>query len=301
MFGEIAYNIIAPIFIMIGISFLVDRTLKPDPRGLSRLVVYLFTPFLVLDGLANSDMKAGEAGKLMAVAVLMMIGVALVAWGVAHIARFERRLASAFILSSVLINAGNYGIPLNEFAFGIQGEERALIFFVATVVVSNTLGVYLASLGSASARRALVNVFLVPLPYAAVLGLGINASGVDIPVPLDRAISILSDAAIPTMLVVLGIQLSRASIQRNHFGPILMASGMRLIVAPLIALLLVLLFGMSGVTRDVALVQSAMPTAVISGVLATEFGSDAEFVTSTILTSTLLSMATLSVLLSFLL
>ena len=68
----------------------------------------------------------------------------------------------------------------------------------------------------------------------------------------------------------------------------------------MIAVALVMLLNMNGVTRQVSLVQSAMPTAVIGGVLATEFGGreDAEFVTSVILLSTALSMLTLSILLS---
>ena len=44
--------------------------------------------------------------------------------------------------------------------------------------------------------------------------------------------------------------------------------------------------------------QSAMPTAVTTSVRATEFGADAEFVSATILVSTLASVITLSVLLS---
>jgi len=56
--------------------------------------------------------------------------------------------------------------------------------------------------------------------------------------------------------------------------------------------------GITGLTRQVILTESAMPTAVISGVLAAEFGADTEFVTATILVSTLLSIVTLSVLLA---
>jgi len=73
---------------------------------------------------------------------------------------------------------------------------------------------------------------------------------------------------------------------------------LRLLLGPLIAVGLVALLGISGLTRQVAIVQSAMPTAVVTGVLASEFGADAEFVTATILVSTITSVATLSVLLS---
>lgn len=298
-FGEIAYNIIGPIALIVGIAAVADRLFKPDPSGLSRLIIYLFAPFLVLDGLANSQLTAGEAGQLMAMAAIVSCVIGTAAWWVARLSRFDRQLGSSFVLSSLLINAGNYGIPLNRFAFGEAGEERAIIFFVVTVLVSNTAGVFLASRGKMSTRRALLNVAKVPLPYAAAVGLALNMADVEMPVPVARAVSTLGNASIPAMLTVLGIQLSRASIN-GHFKPILMASSMRLIVSPLIAFGLVALLGLSGLTRQVAIVQASMPTAVISGVLATEFGGDVEFVTAVILVSTVASMVTLSIILSLL-
>lgn len=176
-----------------------------------------------------------------------------------------------------------------------------MIYFVMTVAVSNTLGIFLASSGTVSARRAVGNVLRVPLPYAVVLGFVLNAADITLPVPVARATEVLGQAAIPAMLTVLGLQLSQASLQLKTLRPALLAAGMRLTVAPMIALVMVALIGLSGVTRQVSLVQASMPTAVISGVLATEFGGreDAEFVTSVIVLSTALSMLTLSVLLTF--
>jgi len=100
------------------------------------------------------------------------------------------------------------------------------------------------------------------------------------------------------MLAVLGMQLARASLRRDHLWAALAASGIRLVVAPAIAFGRALLLGMHGLTRDVAIVESALPTAVIGGVIATEFNGEAQFVTMTILLSTLLSLLTVSVLLT---
>ena len=77
----------------------------------------------------------------------------------------------------------------------------------------------------------------------------------------------------------------------------LAACGLRLLVSPLIAFGLVLLLGLTGVTRQVAIIEAAMPSAVISSVLATEFGADSDFVTGVVLLTTLASILTLSVLL----
>ncbi len=203
------------------------------------------------------------------------------------------------MLSVVSVNAGNYGLPLNDFAFGQAGLQRAIVYFVVTAMISNTLGVYLASRGTASVRRSLSNVLMVPLPYATVLGFVINMRNIALPIPLDRAVTLLGQAAVPGMLIVLGLQLSRASI-KGRMGPIVLATITRLGVAPLIAILLAILLGLSGLARQVSIIQTSMPTAAMAGVLATEFSSDAEFTTAVILISTLASIVTLSILLTFL-
>ena len=190
-FFEIAYNIIAPVFLIVGVAVLVDRRLHIDPRPLSRLIVYLFTPFMVLDGIANSNLTGSETGQIVVVALSVSLLMALVGWIVARAIRLDQRMVGVFVLSVTLINAGNYGIPLNRFAFGDAGEARAMIYFVMTVAVSNTLGIFLASSGTVSARRAVGNVLRVPLPYAVVLGFVLNAADIPLPVPVARATEVL--------------------------------------------------------------------------------------------------------------
>jgi len=297
-FIEIAYNIVLPIFLIAGIVVALDRVVALDPKTLSRYVIYLFTPFLIFDSMANTNLAGGDALKLVAVAWGMSLAVALIAWQAARLMRLDRRMESAFILACTLINAGNYGLPLNRFAFGPAGEERAVVFFTATAIISYTVGVFLASRGTLSTRAALMNVLRVPLVYAAALGVALNVGGITLDVPFQRAVSVLGQAAVPTMLAVLGMQLARASLRRDHLWAALAASGIRLGVAPAIAFGLALLLGMHGLTRDVAIVESALPTAVIGGVIATEFNGEAQFVTMTILLSTLLSLLTVSVLLT---
>ena len=57
---------------------------------------------------------------------------------------------------------------------------------------------------------------------------------------------------------------------------------------------------MTGVARDVAIVVSAMPAAVVTTVLALEFDLDSAFVTSVVFVSTLLSPLTLVLLIAYL-
>ncbi len=297
---NVAYNVVLPVFLIVGLAALVSRRLALDSRTLGTLIIYVFSPALVLDGISTSALDPGEIGQISAVVFAVAGVVALLAWGTTRLLRFDRKLASVFIMTSILINAGNYGLPLNEFAFGAEGVARAMVYYVMTTVVANTLGVFLASRGEASGREAALNVFRVPLLYALLLGLALNFGGVILPTPVARAVHLLGQAAVPCMLVMLGLQLAKVSSLRRQIGPVVLASGLRLVVAPLVAVGMTALFGLTGITRSVSIVESAMPTAVISSALAAQFNADGEFTAAVVLVSTAASLITLSVLLALL-
>lgn len=300
---QVFVNTILPIFLVIALVGIVGKIHKPDPRPVSTLLIYLFSPALVLDGLANSNLKSDELGQIIVMVVGVTLGIWLIGWLIAQALHLDQQTTSAFLLVVTFINAGNYGIPLNKFAFGTAGEERALVYYAVSAVMANTLGVYIASSGTGSTKDAILNVFKVPLPYAAVLGIFLNLSGIDILKPdgvlepVGKAVELLGQAAVPAMLTLLGLQLIRTSV-KGRLVPVFLSAGTRLVIAPLIAFLIAALFGLEGVTRQVAIIESSMSTAVMSIALATEFGSDTEFVSAGILVSTLASIVTLSVLLT---
>lgn len=298
-FFSIATNIIVPVFIIAGLAALIDRHFRPDARALSGIAVYLLTPSLVLDNIAHSTLQAGEVWQIVAMAFLNSLTMVLLGVSISRLLGFEHELATGFILTVALLNTGNYGLPVSDFAFGKEGLQRAVIFFLASSVWTNTVGIYVASRGTGTTRQALGNVFKSPLIYAMVAGFILNVTGTTLPLPLERAVGLLSQATVPFMLIVLGLQLSRTSLTR-HLTPLTLAVFVRLVVGPLVAIGLAALLGVSGLARQVSILQAAMPSGVMSSVLATLFGGDARFVAATILLSTLASIVTLTVLLAYL-
>jgi hypothetical protein len=299
LFLEIIYNVIGPILIVVGLGVLVDRRFRPDPRALSTAAFYVFVPALVVDGLTHTDVQSGEVGLILLAEIGLTLILALLGWGVARLSGYERQLESAFMLAVAFINAGNYGLAVNEFAFGEAGLQRAVIFFIGTGITGNTLGVFLASRGTASIRQSLLNTLIVPLPYATLVGLAINLGYTTLPAPLDRALTLLGQAAVPVMLFNLGLQLSRTSF-KGKIKPLLLATLIRLVISPLLAWPMISLMGLSGLSRQVTLIQAAMPTAVSTTILAAEFGGDTEFSSAVVLISTLASVVTLTILLAVL-
>ncbi len=117
-----------------------------------------------------------------------------------------------------------------------------------------------------------------------------------LPLPLDRAVSLLSDASIPAMLVVLGLQLQNNQRSYN-LRALFLAGGMRLLGGLGVGLVLASVFGLGGVAYNAGVLEASMPTAVMSTILATEYDAEPAFVTTAVFVSTLLSPLTLTPLL----
>lgn len=296
---NVFYSVLAPIILIAGLGFALDRRFKIETRSLSQIIIYLSSPALVFSSISRSKLQAQELGQLVLFTLVIMGSMAIISWGITRLLALEQKIAGAFTLSSTLINAGNFGLPFIAFAFGNEGLGRAVIIFTTTAIVANTLGIFLASRGSASVKNSLANILKVPLPYAVALGLLANVGLISVPVPLERGAVLLGDSAVPLMLVVLGTQLARTKIE-SRLSLVALASGVKVILTPLVGVMVARLLLISGSTASISIIQTSMPTAVISIILAEEFGSDARFVSSVVMVSTLVSLASLSILLSVL-
>lgn len=249
--------------------------------------------------LVTSTMSGGEFGRMAALAVLVMIAAGLMARIVAIPLRLDRPTLIAFLLVVMFSNSGNYGLPVALFAFGREALARATVYFVAGSVMTYTFGVFLAASGRRSLRQALLGISRVPAVYAiaaASLALGLH---ITLPPAVMRPIALLSDAALPMMILVLGMQLERATIPERPIA-VGAAAVVSLVLTPMAAYLLARWLGLSGPALQAAMIQSSMPAAVVTTILALQYEVAPNFVTSVVFVTTALSPLTLTWLISFL-
>ncbi|CAN5874261.1 AEC family transporter [soil metagenome] len=285
---------VLPVFLVAAAGFVLATFITIDSRSVGRLLFYLATPSLVFRSLYEMQIDYVALRQLTIVAVSAAILTGLCGWlaGVGQ----ERRQRAALILTSAVSNNGNMGIPIALFAFGVPGAAFASIYYVVSSFMSNTFGSIIASAGQTSVQAALKQSLRVPVLYAAIAGLLLNTFGGKLPDGVFRSIDLLAGAAVPGMLILMGIQLRAAPLLQEH-GLVLRSVAVRLLIGPLIAWLLCYLLGVDGVERSVLILQAAMPTAVMTAVLATEYDIAPRLVASIIFFSTLLSMVTLSLVL----
>jgi predicted permease len=284
-----------PVLLVAGAGYILATFAPLDGRTLGRFLFFLATPSLVFRSLYRMTINLAT---LQHVAVIT-VGVLIAGLALSYAASYgqTRRRRAGLLLAGAIGNNGNMGIPICLFAFGEAGVALATVYYAITSFLSNTIGVVIASAGSSTLLRAAVHSLQSPVLYAAVLGLLFNQMQVTVPDPVFNAVDLLAGAAVPGMLVLLGSQLRSTTFggdQRILWRSVLI----RLVASPLVAWGLCSLLGLSGLERQVLIVQAAMPTAVMTTVLATEFDAAPRLVAAAVLASTLLSMVTLSVVLS---
>lgn len=296
---KLFFDNLFPILLASGIGYVLAKWLKINPRPLSQVIFYIFSPFLVFNLITSSQLSNQDILRTLVFTFILILAVGALTWLIGRLLRFDRKTLAAVMITAMFMNAGNYGLPLTSFAFGAAALAFASVFFVINAVSTNTIGIVIASSGSMSVWNAIKGLFKFPAIYALGLGVLFLQFKWQLPSGLDRTVLLLSNAAIPCMLVLLGMQLVNIRMD-GRVLPLILTTGMRLLIAPALAFGLTRLFGMSGPSYQAVILEAAMPAAVMTTILATEFDAEPTFVTTAVLITTLLSPLTLTPLLAFL-
>jgi len=288
-----------PIFAIAGIGFLLARHFDASVKTVSKLSFNALSPCLVFDQLVTSHITGSEFGRMALFCVLLTAAMGLAAWLAAIPLRLDRQTFSSFLLVVMFSNSGNYALPVVLFAFGRDALGYASVYFVTSATLVYTVGVLVAASGRRSVRRALMGVARVPAIYAVVAAGVMMLTRATVPLAVMRPISMLSDAALPIMLLVMGMQLERA-VRPTHPTAVAVAVGLSLLIGPIVGLGLSSLLGLTGPARQAAILLASMPAAVVTTVLALEFDLDPSFATSTVFVSTMLSPFSLVLIIAYL-
>jgi hypothetical protein len=290
---------ILPIFVVASVGFLLARRLHVDVKTLSRITFNALAPCLVFHLLVTSQVSTGEFGRIVAFTVLLVAAIGSVARIVAIPFRLDRPVLAAFLIVVMFSNAGNYGLSVVLFAFGRDVVARAAVYFVTSALLMYTVGSVLASSGRIGVKAALHGLLRVPALWGLVAAAVAIWTGVTLPTAIARPVDLLSAAAIPSMLLVLGMQFEKGAWPERP-GLVAAAAVLALVVSPLLGFLLARLLGLEGIARQAVIVESAMPSAVITTILALEFDVAPKFVTSVVVVTTLASPVTVSLLIALL-
>lgn len=200
---------------------------------------------------------------------------------------FSIRLpAHTFLPVFTSSNTGNMGLPLCLFAFGPEGLALGICIFVLSSLFSFTVG------WSIYAGRVAADVFYNnPLIYAVAIALVFMTTDTQPPVWLANTTHLMGGLAIPLMLISLGVAIS--NMRADGASPVIIVCAVKLMAGFAVGYAIATVLGLEGAARGVLIIEAAMPVAVHNYMFAQKFNRNTTDTASMILVSTLISLATL--------
>lgn len=290
--------ILLPIFSIFIVGFIAQKVLHFDIPNLSKMSLYVLSPFLAFKTFYSYPISLNYlyyVGYVFALCLLLVLLISLIS----RLLSFDEKTRCGMILGSCFMNNGNYGTPVILAFFGSVGFDIAIIMLVLQQVVMNTIGTYYAAKGSSkeivgsSVKFALARVVRMPTVHGALLGILLQLLHVPLSESLYNSISMVGDASIVVIMIILGMQLANIRLTNIEYGKLSINLVMKMVISPLIAFVLVQWMPIDLVYKQILIVLAAMPAAANTTLLAVHFETKPELVSSATFMSTIVSLVTL--------
>ena len=265
-------QVIVPIFVvlMLGVLARKKQMMKPEEiRGLQNFVVKFAIPCVVFNSCVTAEIGV-ESLTTMGLAFMMVLCGTLWAF------RFGKKKFPYhnFPMFFSCEETGMLGIPLFLILFGADQAYRMGVLDVAQAPAAFTVIAILTSdTGENPGAGEIVKKVLVsPLLIMAVLGLGMNFSGLadvlsDVGV-MDVLIESTSFLTQPISVLMIFSVGYNFSLEKENRGPVLKIAALRFAICAcfgvLIQLILFLIPGVDALTRITMLMYCTLPTSYLS-------------------------------------
>jgi predicted permease len=291
------FLILIPIFGIFALGFIGQKKIGFDTKTISTMALYLMSPVLVFRTFYTTKFDLTYLYMTLYTFALCFCLIAVV-YIIAFIRKYSVKETCGMILASSFMNNGNYGTPVVLLLFGAVGLDYAIVLMVIQQLVMCTVGVYYAAKGSPEGdgvRSAIRAVQRMPMVYGAALGFVLQVFHVKLGNSILAAVDMVADAAIPTVMIVLGMQLAKISVKNLEREKVSLSLLTKLAISPAIAYVLTLFLPVDEMVKQIMIIMAAMPTAANTTMYALQYNTEPEFVSSATLISTSLSLATLPV------
>jgi malate permease and related proteins len=295
----ILVNNIAPVFILIFLGYLLGKKFKLDIRSFSKINLYVYVPALVFVKLYETRIESEHLQALL-YAVIYMAALAVLAAILSRIRKQTKPMGNAFANSIMFYNSGNFGLPLVTLVFQnspylAYAVSIQIMVLLVQNLSTNTIGIFNAGRSKKNLLGSLKSVFMMPSVYAIAAALVLKCIPIDFTKTyIWPAAVYVKDGLVSIALLTLGIQLSKSVFEFKN-AEVYIATFVRLVGGPALALLIITLMGIHGEMARVLLISSSVPTAVNTALIAVELDNEKDFASQVVMTSTLLCSVTLTV------
>jgi predicted permease len=286
------FEVLFPVFFIVGIGFLLGK--KNPNFDTSFITTYagnFGTPALVIFALTAGGVTFEVFKEFFFYALILLSAFGII--GLIFLILMKKDYVRE-LPTFILPNTGNMGIPICLFAYGELGMGIAAAISSLVVLLHFTLNIFLA-------KRAFdfQTIFKSPAFYAIIITVLLLYFEQPVPQFVMNTVMLLAYGMIVMILMSLGVALTQMKV--FSFKDALITSTGRVILGPIIGFILIKIFGLSGVSAGVILIQSSMPSAILCYLVASMYSPKVivDNISSTIVVSTIMSLVTIPITLFF--
>jgi len=291
-------------FVLIGVFLgmgLLFRRIKAFPRdfaqALNFFALYVSLPALILLKVPQLNFSSELLVPALVPWGMLLVSVLFVLAG-AKLWRWSRSTTAVLLLIVPLGNTSFMGVPMVQAFFGAEGFPYLIIYDqIGTLLIFATYGSFILAMYGREGSMDLVTVArrVVFFPPTIALVVGLALRSWTYPEPLVRALEDISVSIVPLVMTAVGFQL-RLRLRPGILVPLGYGMAIKLLAAPVLALMVCRLLGLHGLPSDIAVFEAGMPPMVTAGALAVAAGLDAELSVSLVGFGIFFSFATLPLL-----
>ena len=275
-----------PILLITLGGYIVARIYTVDVHSLIKIVADFFMPLLIFHALYYSDLQGNLILSIAGVTTLVVLLNTISGYAYARATGIDAR---SFMPATIFMNSGFLGIPLMRLWGGIAAMNIVVIFDQIQTIYIFTLGILIITGGLHA--KSVKTMLRSPILWAIAGGAFVRIFSIPVSTPILTTCEFGGNAAPPLAAFALGVSLrnTKLHIDRHVIAGIIlrMAGGL------LFGYIGSVIFGLSGISRTVVVVSSALPAAVFTSVLPLRYGVESTYASSIVVLSTLISAITI--------
>ena len=282
------FEVIFPVFFVVGVGYYIGKkNPKIDTSFITNFGANIGSPAIVIYSVTTTGLTFQIFVNYFSYYFLAILGFAII--GIVFLSILKKDIIME-LPPFILPNTGNMGLPICLFAYGSQGLGIAGAIAALIILFHFTLGVFLAS------KKFDISIILKsPAFYAVIISVLIIYFKIQIPNFIVNTTMLLTYATIFLILMSLGIALTRLKV--FSFNKALISSIARVFLGPLVGILIIYTFNLSGVAAGVLLIQCSMPSAILNYLVGSIYSPKkvVDNIASMIVVSTVLSFITIPI------
>lgn len=295
--GLVFFQVVTPILVLLVIGGIMQRKFQFNLKALSNLITYCLMPSAVFVNIYETNVDPVIVGKILIYLFAYSISLMILSTTISKVLKLEKKKSAIFKNSIVLINSGNYGIPVSQMVFHTQplGTAIQIITVIFQNLTTYTYGLYNLISTTKSGLEIARSIVKLPIVHGLILGIVLKIANIQLPEFLAISIGHMADAFVAIALLTLGAQLSKIHVSTMFNKMLYMSCIGRLLMGPLVAFAWISIFGFHGVVAQSLLIASSFPTSRNSSTLALEYDVESELAAQTVLFTTIVSCITVTI------